>query len=376
MHFCTRNEILGKEHHIIYLAYGKRKGSRKMVRKYFAGANTATGYTNFMKDNLNGTEKVYALCGKSKKQKTEILLAVLEKAEDRYETVECIVSPLDITDIDGVIVRDIKTAVVDKDCIKDYRCKKVIELDGAKDEENSEVEELFQKEKWAMEEFYRSYAAGKKIHDDWEKFYIESTDYSRLDAYENRVIDRLLGGKKGKGGTQKFQRFFGASTPDGSVNYIDNLTEKLSARYFIKGRPGTGKSTFLKRLVKEAQARGFDTEIYYCSFDKNSLDMVVVPELGFCVFDSTAPHEMFPHGERDNILDFYKESGLCGIDEKYEKELTEIADKYKQKVAEGMAYLRLAKLYMKERECYLLKNRNESRLTKLKEEVVAEIMQE
>ena len=79
-------------------------------------------------------------------------------------------------------------------------------------------------------------------------------------------------------------------------------------RIFIKGRPGTGKSTFLKKLSKSLIDNGFDVEEYYCSFDKESLEMVISRELSFAVFDSTSPHEKFPERETEEILDFYVNS--------------------------------------------------------------------
>ena len=99
----------------------------------------------------------------------------------------------------------------------------------------------------------------------------------------------------------------------------------------------------MKNLWRSANERGFDTEIYYCSFDPNSLDMVVIRELSVCVFDSTAPHEKFPASEKDEILDFYIESGLCGTDEKYAAQLLGISKAYSTKVSEGLEFLKRIK---------------------------------
>ena len=103
--------------------------------------------------------------------------------------------------------------------------------------------------------------------------------------------------------------------------------------------------------------------------------MVIVPELDFCVFDSTAPHEMFPQSSRDKILDFYEEAGLLGTDERYEKELFDVQERYKHKISQGMAYLRLYKLYMKEEEYYLSKYLSEKMFLALKESALKEIFE-
>lgn len=345
-----------------------------MIRKYFVCANTAAGFVNLLDNNLAGIEKIYAISGKSKKAKTEVINYVAHISEEKYECTECIISPFDITDSDAVIIRDIKTALIDKDLIEERKDVKNIVIPEVQTIYNDEFLRLSEKEMWALGKLYGAYRKGKTIHDEWEGIYIENMDYRRLEAYEEGVINELIKDVADKSGTQNTHRFFGASTPDGSVNYIDNLTENLSARYFIKGRPGTGKSTFLKRLVKCANEKGFDTEIYYCSFDKDSLDMVIVPKLSFCVFDSTAPHEMFPKCDRDKILDFYKESGLLGTDEKYSDALSDVGKRYGHRVAEGMAYLRLAKLYRGERECGYEKNVCKTELLKLKEQLSCEIL--
>ena len=345
-----------------------------MVRKYFAGANTASGFINLLDNNLDGVEKIYVVSGSYKKAKSELFKYVVRRAEEKYGSVECIINPFDIADVDGVIIRDIKTALVDKDLITGINDAKKVEIPEGETVYSDEISRLSEKEMWALGKMYGAYRKGKEIHDEWEQIYMKNMDYSRLEAYENGIINQLINKTSEKIGTQNVHRFFGASTPDGSVNYIDNLTENLSFRYFIKGRPGTGKSTFLKRVVKCANEKGYDTEIYYCSFDKDSLDMVIVPKLDFCVFDSTAPHEMFPQTERDKILDFYKESGLLGVDEKYERMLSDVGMRYKHRMSEGMAYLRLAKLYRNEREYYLGKNVNERELDVLKETLADEIL--
>lgn len=345
-----------------------------MVRKYFAAANTASGYIDFTENNLEGTEKIYALSGMSKKQKSEILKEIAKGAEKKYQNIECLISPFDVSDLDAVIIRDTKTAVLDKDRISTKKEAEIMELDNKKPSDISKIRDISAKEIWAMQEFSKAYVKAKEIHDEWEKIYIKNMDYKRLEAYEKGLIETLFNKERTQKGTQKYHRFFGASTPDGSVNYIDNLTENLKARYFIKGRPGTGKSTFLKALVREADKRGFDTEIYYCSFDKESLDMVIVPELGFCVFDSTKPHEMFPESDRDSILDFYKESGLTGVDEKFSKELSEISGSYSCRIAEGVSYLRLGKIYYKEREDLILKNCDYDNFLKSKREIKDKIL--
>ena len=188
--------------------------------------------------------------------------------------------------------------------------------------------------KWEeMKTFYRK---AKLVHDEWERIYISNMDFARLDAFCQNVIEFLVTTESQCKTGKICRRFFGTTTPGGAVNYIDSITENTDKRYFIKGRPGTGKSTFLKKLSASLTDKGYDIEQYYCSFDPKSLDMVVCRELSFCVFDATAPHEKFPERQNDEILDFYKEAGLEGIDEKYKRELAETKKAYDTMIKSGV----------------------------------------
>ncbi len=325
-----------------------------MVKKYFARANTSSGCINLMENNLNGIEDIFVLEGRSKALKTYVMQEVLDRLYDEDGDLERVISPFDIQSIDAVISRNKRLAVVDEECAKGIReCTKIDTDVIFKSKEDGYIKELKERAEKEYAAFYAAYGEAKRVHDEWEHIYLDRIDFDRLNSYGNGVINQLIGEKKSDKGTHNFERFFGASTVDGSVNYIDNITERIRARYFIKGRPGTGKSTFMKRLAKKAQEAGFDTEVYYCSFDEASLDMVILPELSFCVFDSTAPHEMFPQRENDKILDFYGESGLLGTDEICEQEIEFVGIRYKHKISEGLAHLRLGNLYIKEREFYL-----------------------
>lgn len=323
-----------------------------MPKKYFIRANTSSGLVSFAENNLDGINRLYVLDGTSKSVKTRIMELTAECLSSLKLNAEYAKSPFNPDQFDAVISREAGFAVVDGCCTnKGTHINTDISLKG--DFDTPFIQELLLKANSAYSLLYDSYNKAKIIHDEWEKMYIDNINFDNLNTYGDELIDTLIGDKKGSGHNVSFERFFGASTVDGSMNFIDNLTENLSYRYFIKGRPGTGKSTFLKKLNQRALKQGFDTEVYYCSFDKLSLDMVIVPELSFCVFDSTSPHEMFPQGDRDSILDFYVHSSLVGTDEKYAPQFRLISTKYKHRILEGLAHLRLGNLFMAEREFYL-----------------------
>lgn len=84
--------------------------------------------------------------------------------------------------------------------------------------------------------------------------------------------------------------FLGNNTAYGFVgNYETELINKRRV-ILLKGGPGTGKSSILKRLAAEAKNRGLDYELWYCSGDPDSLDGVYIKELDTAIVDATAPH--------------------------------------------------------------------------------------
>lgn len=88
--------------------------------------------------------------------------------------------------------------------------------------------------------------------------------------------------------------FAAANGYDGFISYFESVFDaKDYTRLFIlKGGPGTGKSSIMKRIYSEFEKIGCYCEAIYCSSDVKSLDGVIV-ERGkrrIAVIDGTAPH--------------------------------------------------------------------------------------
>ena len=194
------------------------------------------------------------------------------------------------------------------------------------------MSEVYRPVQESLEEAHRYFASALPIHDQWEAIYIAQTDFARLDSLAQETICRLLDGQKGSEEGRNWMRFLGAATHLGSMDVVPEITQSLARRIFIKGRPGTGKSTFLKKIRAAANEAGWDTEEYRCAFDPNSADMVVIRGLGLCLFDSTAPHEHFPERPGDEILDLYEAAVTPGTDEANAEALREIAAAYKAQI--------------------------------------------
>lgn len=194
----------------------------------------------------------------------------------------------------------------------------------------------------AMAQARDAFTEARTVHNGQERIYLEHMDFEAADAIAEGLVRRLMGHKSGTRPGREIHRFFGSATAKGSVDHIPQVIGGLDCRIFIKGRPGTGKSTLLKKVAAAALRRGCDTEIYHCALDVGSLDLIAVRQLGFCLLDSTPPHEYFPMREGDEIIDMYARCVVPGTDEAHAGELNKLEGEYKQLVQKATGHLQEA----------------------------------
>lgn len=143
----------------------------------------------------------------------------------------------------------------------------------------------------------------------------------------------------------KVEFFLGANSGDGFYSLYDEFACSRGDRlYLIKGGPGCGKSTFMKKLAARAEALGYDVEYILCSGDPDSLDGVYLPALKLGFADATAPHIIEPRmfGVDScyvNLGQFcsWSQGGL----------ISEYTEKYRQIYKAAYAYLSAAKALRK-----------------------------
>ncbi|WP_315167780.1 ATP-binding protein [Metaclostridioides mangenotii] len=104
----------------------------------------------------------------------------------------------------------------------------------------------------------------------------------------------------------KIKRAFpGGNTSKGSYSFFNNIVpENVNRIFCLKGGPGVGKSSLMKKLAKEYNSKGYDIELFHCPSDPNSLDALVIKELGVLLLDGTSPHIVDPKlpGAEDEIV--------------------------------------------------------------------------
>lgn len=90
--------------------------------------------------------------------------------------------------------------------------------------------------------------------------------------------------------------FFGANNHSGYCSLFGELYNpyEKGTHLILKGGPGTGKSTLIRKIADKLENKGYYVEKGNCGADPDSLDVVLAPEINFSVFDGTSPHTFDP----------------------------------------------------------------------------------
>ncbi len=107
--------------------------------------------------------------------------------------------------------------------------------------------------------------------------------------------------------------FLGNNSGYGFWNDYEEELRNKDRVALLKGGPGTGKSTLMKKVVDAVKKAGCDYELWYCSGDPSSLDGVYIKDLDRAVVDATAPHasDVTLPIIKDKIFDLAR--GLCPV---------------------------------------------------------------
>jgi GTPase SAR1 family protein len=146
-----------------------------------------------------------------------------------------------------------------------------------------------------------------------------------------------------KGSERHF--FPGGNTSRGFYSFYNYVIDQEEAerKIILKGGPGVGKSTFMRKLGNAMLERGYDVEFMHCSSDSTSLDAIAVPALKLACLDGTAPHIVDPKlpGAVDEIINFGEFWGKDGIKQNKE-EIIKVSKEISSQFSRAYKYLAAA----------------------------------
>lgn len=217
----------------------------------------------------------------------------------------------------------------------------VISFYDAYDEEklqsrSTEMTDVVEESNLVFTKMMQSMSEALRIHDEWEQVNIVRMMWSEHEQMIVSLKEELFGTMKLRKKSTVSHRIAGSLSPGGARDFIPSITSWTKRRILMKGLSGTGKSTMLKALGKEAERRGIDVLYGWCGLDPKSVDILLLPELSVCLFDATQPHEYDPESPLDEILDLVS---MCTEDAEAEEKIREISGRYKEKIMDATGYM-------------------------------------
>ncbi|HEX7065037.1 MAG TPA: PRK06851 family protein [Bacillales bacterium] len=356
------------------------------IKNYYAGSNSSQGFYSLYDEALKGLERLYILKGGPGTGKSTLIRQVGETLAEKGWGIEFLHCSSDNGSLDGVIVPSLKAGIVDGTAphIVDPKypgaVDQIVNLGDCRDDSQliprkNEIRNLTDSIAESFSKAYSSFADAKKAHDELEEIYLGAMDFQKADRVTENLIAKIFPETVDPEPNSVVKTlFFGAATPNGPVDYIDNLTDGLKKRYIVKGRAGSGKSTMMKKIGRHAEDLGLNVQYFRCAFDPESLDMVIIPSLETAILDGTAPHVIEPDRPNDEVVDMFE---LC-IDPKVEidqvENLREAETPYKYLMNKGIKRLKEAKEKHDELEAYYVEAMDFEAVQGIRDKIISEIL--
>ncbi len=289
------------------------------TRYVFASSYTNQGFCTFIPELINGLSKVFILKGAPGSGKATFIRLVGEAMCEQGYDIEYWVSSLDPVNPDGVYITQLDVAVINGSLVQpiDPRYPGVREIlinlgeysQATAVQGNAQaITELLDTIRQSQEKAVRLTHATVQAKESIREVNSANLDKDKVAQLivdlSNRILDQRRGHK---------HFFTRAITPEGVVNYIDEISSDCRQRYIFKGPPGSGKSMVVNELAAQAGMKGYSLEYYHCGSDADHLAMVIIRSLQLALIESDQAETVLRQG--DVVIDMSRYLPDGGFDQ-------------------------------------------------------------
>ncbi|MCL6560232.1 MAG: PRK06851 family protein [Firmicutes bacterium] len=328
------------------------------VRKMFPGGNTAYGFYSYYDHIIEpDATRIFVIKGGPGVGKSTFMRRIGEDLLNSGYDLEFMCCSSDNDSLDGLVVPSIRVALIDGTAphVLDPKnpgvVDEIIHLGDFWDESKmrpykQEVIEANRRVGRLFQIAYSQLKEAKVIKDEAESYVSESMDFAGVNQVLRETAAAVFKGAPVQHNRfPKIRRLFcSAISPDGVVHYLETLLQDTKRLYLIQGPPGSGRSTFLSRMVETATIRGLDLEVFHCAFDPREIDLVAVPALKTAILkDVLELHFSPPQGLEVctvNLEPFSDPRVLAS----YAAEVAYARRRFSEALARAIQYIREAKL--------------------------------
>lgn len=173
--------------------------------------------------------------------------------------------------------------------------------------------------------------------------------------------------------------FPGGNTTKGFHSFFNQILSQEDANHIfsLKGGPGVGKSSIMKKIGKYMTDLNYHVEYHHCSSDPNSLDAIMIPDLKVAIMDGTSPHIVDPinPGVVDEIINLGKYWDEKGIRKNKDK-IISLNKERKRMFSKAYQYLKAAKIIYDAYELTESKLRKDDEFYKIKNTIIKDIFKD
>ncbi len=260
--------------------------------KYFLGANSAEGFVSHFGDCYDAFDgwRAYIIKGGPGTGKSSFMKYILAKAVDKGYAVELCPCSSDPDSLDAVIIKDIKTVILDGTAphIVEPKypgaCEEIINLgqfwnsDMLYKNARQIIEVTDQNKRLHKRAAAYISAAGELIYDNF-KLSQQFTNLKKVEQFGVKLATRLMPKSK-KYAPKEWVRFIGGITPKGVVAYSDTVDKFYKNVIVIDDKYGGASNEIMNAVRKTALTRGYEIITLKNPFlPSKTIDHILVPEL-------------------------------------------------------------------------------------------------
>ena len=349
------------------------------MRKLFPGANTSNGFYSYFNYIIpKDVNRIFCLKGGPGVGKSSLMKKVArEFAEIGYD-VEVFPCSSDPGSLDAVVIKKLKVVLLDATAPHIVDPK----IPGAIDEivnfgdfwnvdnlENNKIE-ISQCNKEISGCFQRAFKylkAAEPIFYDIEVKNSDAMDFGKLNKFTEEFMEELFKGVENKGVFSMPRHLFGtAITPIGHIDYADSLLQDAKKVYYLDGKIGYGKTTFLKRIYEKAVLKGLKVEVFHYPLIPEKIEGIMIEDLGIAITTSS----LFKDQDTINLGEFVNKSKIDECKEELESD-EKILDEL---INYAIYNLKKAKSNHDVIENYYIPNMNFEKVDELKNQLIERIL--
>lgn len=349
------------------------------MRKLFPGANTSNGFYSYFDYIIpKDVNRIFCLKGGPGVGKSSLMKKVAREFAERGYDVEVFPCSSDPGSLDAVVIKKLKVVLLDATAPHIVDPK----IPGAIDEivnfgdfwnvdnlENNKIE-ISQCNKEISGCFQRAFKylkAAEPIFYDIEVKNSDAMDFGKLNKFTEEFMEELFKGVENKGVFSMPRHLFGtAITPIGHIDYADSLLQDAKKVYYLDGKIGYGKTTFLKRIYEKAVLKGLKVEVFHYPLIPEKIEGIMIEDLGIAITTSS----LFKDQDTINLGEFVNKSKIDECKEELESD-EKILDEL---INYAIYNLKKAKSNHDVIENYYIPNMNFEKVDELKNQLIERIL--